>query len=111
MQDKLLLFPFAASGYPHFSSNNAFLTDYLSFVSVTKSPKSGKIKIQNIPHRKEVLNMRKKIWKILPLVTGLVLLTASSALTVHGESDNTIDVTLFKLNLPDDWSYDPNDII
>ena len=54
--------------------------------------------------------MRKKIWKILPLVTGLVLLTASSALTVHGESDNTIDVTLFKLNLPDDWSYDPNDI-
>ena len=110
MQDKLLLFPFAASGYPHFSSNNAFLTDYLSFVSVTKSPKSGKIKIQNIPHRKEVLNMRKKIWKILPLVTGLVLLTASSALTVHGESDNTIDVTLFKLNLPDDWSYDPNDI-
>ena len=81
-----------------FSSNNAFLTDYLSFVSVTKSPKSGKIKIQNIPHRKEVLNMRKKIWKILPLVTGLVLLTASSALTVHGESDNTIDVTLFKLN-------------
>ena len=55
--------------------------------------------------------MRKKIWKILPLVTGLVLLTASSALTVHGESDNTIDVTLFKLNLPDDWSYDPNDII
>ena len=54
--------------------------------------------------------MRKKIWKILPLVTGLVLLTASSTLTVHGESDNTIDVTLFKLNLPDDWSYDPNDI-
>lgn len=54
--------------------------------------------------------MRKKLWKILPLVTGLVLLTASSALTVHGESDNTIDVTLFKLNLPDDWSYDPNDI-
>jgi len=54
--------------------------------------------------------MRKKIWKILPLVTGLVLLTAGSALTVHGESDNTIDVTLFKLNLPDDWSYDPNDI-
>ena len=54
--------------------------------------------------------MRKKIWKILPLVTGLVLLTASSALTVHGESNNTIDVTLFKLNLPDDWSYDPNDI-
>ena len=47
--------------------------------------------------------MRKKIWKILPLVTGLVLLTAGSALTVHGESDNTIDVTLFKLNLPDDW--------
>lgn len=46
--------------------------------------------------------MRKKIWKILPLVTGLVLLTAGSALTVHGESDNTIDVTLFKLNLPDD---------
>lgn len=45
--------------------------------------------------------MRKKIWKILPLVTGLVLLTAGSALTVHGESDNTIDVTLFKLNLPD----------
>lgn len=43
-------------------------------------------------------------------MTGLVLLTASSALTVHGESDNTIDVTLFKLNLPDDWSYDPNDI-
>lgn len=40
--------------------------------------------------------MRKKIWKILPLVTGLVLLTASSALTVHGESDNTIDVTLFE---------------
>mgnify|MGYP000243656179 CR=1 FL=1 len=39
-----------------------------------------------------------------------MLLTASSALTVHGESDNTIDVTLFKLNLPDDWSYDPNDI-
>ena len=82
-----------------FSSNNAFLTDYLSFVSVTKSPKSEKIKKQNIPHRKEVLNMRKKIWKILPLVTGLVLLTASSALTVHGESDNTIDVTLFKLCL------------
>ena len=54
--------------------------------------------------------MRKKIWKILPLVTGLVLLTASSTLIVHGESDNTIDVTLFKLNLPDDWSYDPNDI-
>ena len=54
--------------------------------------------------------MRKKLWKILPLVTGLVLLTASSALIVHGESDNTIDVTLFKLNLPDDWSYDPNDI-
>ena len=54
--------------------------------------------------------MRKKLWKILPLVTGLVLLTAGSALTVHGESDNTIDVTLFKLNLPDDWSYDPNDI-
>lgn len=43
-------------------------------------------------------------------MTGLVLLTASSALTVHGESNNTIDVTLFKLNLPDDWSYDPNDI-
>ena len=43
-------------------------------------------------------------------MTGLVLLTASSALTVQGESDNTIDVTLFKLNLPDDWSYDPNDI-
>lgn len=39
--------------------------------------------------------MRKKLWKILPLVTGLVLLTASSALIVHGESDNTIDVTLF----------------
>ena len=54
--------------------------------------------------------MRKNLWKILPLVTGLVLLTAGSALTVHGESDNTIDVTLFKLNLPDDWSYDPNDI-
>ena len=46
-----------------FSNNNAFLTDYLSFVSVTKSPKSGKIKIQNIPHRKEVLNMRKKYGK------------------------------------------------
>ena len=54
--------------------------------------------------------MRKKLWKIIPLLTGLVLLTAGSALTVHGESDNTIDVTLFKLHLPDDWSYDPNDI-
>ena len=46
-----------------YASNNAFLTDYLSFVSVTKSPKSGKMKIQNIPHRKEVLNMRKKYGK------------------------------------------------
>lgn len=45
--------------------------------------------------------MRKKLWKLLPLVTGLVLLATGSALSIHGESDNTIDVTLFKLNLPE----------
>lgn len=54
--------------------------------------------------------MRKKLWTIFPLLIGLVLLTAGSTFTVYGENDNTIDVALFKLNLPDDWSYNPDDI-
>lgn len=54
--------------------------------------------------------MNKKLRKIIPLLTGLVLLTAGSALTVQGENDRTIDVSLFKLNLPDNWNYDPDDI-
>ena len=54
--------------------------------------------------------MNKKLRKIIPLFTGLVLLTAGSALTVQGENDRTIDVSLFKLNLPDNWNYDPDDI-
>ena len=54
--------------------------------------------------------MRKKLWTIFPLLIGLVLLTAGSTFTVYGENDNTIDVTLFKLNLPDDWNYNPDDI-
>ena len=47
--------------------------------------------------------MRKKLWTIFPLLIVLVLLTAGSTFTVYGENDNTIDVALFKLNLPDDW--------
>ena len=54
--------------------------------------------------------MKKKLWTIFPLLIGLVLLTAGNTFTVYGENDNTIDVALFKLNLPDDWSYNPDDI-
>ena len=54
--------------------------------------------------------MKKKLWTIFPLLIVLVLLTAGSTLTVYVENDSTIDVALFKLNLPDDWSYNPDDI-
>ena len=53
--------------------------------------------------------MNKKLWKMLPLLTGLVLL-AGSTVTAHGDNDKTIDVGLFSLTLPDNWNYDPDDI-